>query len=532
MYLPTTQLGRSTLSIPTFSAEAGGAVSISGTRNQFYDRTAAYNFLWMYYVNTAYDSLNYSWNSLRVKNRYYRFTRAIFNPTRRLVDLYAGSVWPGVLTADAEDIPKNFQIAVPFSKSTDEKVAQAAGQVFQWSNFASQRYALIRQCAALGNLLVEIVDDVDSGKITFDLVWPGHVKDLILDRGGHVRSHTVQYRYYDPADDKEYTYTRAVTQDRISTYRDGVPYSYDGVPSSYENVYGFDPSVWVTHANIGGIFGMPAIRNVTKIDELNSLVSHANDQIHKILSAPIVLGIHSPEAPLPEQQTDEAPPQALQLGSLKERDVIDYIESNIGAEVSTINLPEGQALRHIEELLKEIERDSPELSMWHSMRELNQVSGIAVERLFGDAAIYIYEAQTNYDVALTRLLQMSIAIGGMRAREGAGGWSETNYQRKKFDGFDLESYRKGDLEIAILPRPLVTPTQTEAVQLEILQAQADRLKAEMENPQPGGADPTAINLPNGVFGRVNRLTQPPPANGNQRGGPQQSSQQANRLSQT
>jgi hypothetical protein len=458
------------------------------------------------------------WNQVRASNRYYKHTRPIFNPTRRLVDTYAGAVWPGVLTTDVKTLPANFHIAVPFPEETDQKLKDAIGQIWQWSNFSAQRYSLVRQCAALGNVLVEIIDDVESGKVLFDIVWPGHVKDLLLDHGGHVKAHVVEYRYYDAEDDKEHVYRREVSADSIRTYRDDSPFGYSGAPAAYANPYGFDPSVWVTHSNVGGIFGMPAARNLTKVDELNSLVSHANDQIHKILSAPIVLAIHNPDAPLPDSKEDPTP--ALEFGTIKERDVIDYIEANVGAQVQTINLPEGQALKHIETLLAEVERDHPELSMWQAMRNLNQVSGIAVERLFGDAAMYIFEAQANYDTSLKRMLQMAIAIAGMRNKEKADGWSEQNYQRKKFDGYDLESYKKGDLDFDILPRPIIAPTQMEAMQLKILEAQADRLEQEMQNPQTvqQNANPQAVNLPNGVYGRLARMGQGP--------APQQASQAA------
>jgi len=495
-------------SLPLMTSRDAAAFGGVDVRHDFYDRSEIYDWLWGYYTNTSYAELDSVWSRLRLRSRYYRFTRPIFNPTRRLVDLYSGLVWPGVLTANPDDMPSNAQVAVPLPKSTPKLLRDCMDQIWQWSNFASLRYALIRYGAALGNVLVEIVDNVESGKVAFDIVWPSHVKELTLDISGFVKSYVVSYKYEDKEDHKDYTYTRVVTQTKIETFRGDDLYSFYGAPASYPNPYGFAPAVWVSHANIGSVFGLSAVRNLSKIDELNSLVSHANDQIHKLLSAPIVLALHNPDAPLPEEPPPGQSSVTDTIAADPTRETIQYIEANIGAEVHSISLPEGQSLKHVEALLTEVERDHPELSLWQSMRSMNQVSGIAVSRLFGDAQAYIFEAQANYDAALVRLMQMSIAIAGMRQDESDGGWAVQNYQQKKFASYDLDSYRKGDLDFFILPRPLVPLTEQEAAQLKILNAQAERIDMEMRNPatQANGTDGApVVNMSNGVFGRLARL---------------------------
>lgn len=485
-------------------------------RNDFYDRSDVYLYLWGYFTNTAYDTLDNIWQRFRLRSRYYRYTRPIFNPTRRLVDLYSGTVWPGALTANPEDLPSNAQIAVPLPEKTPKELRDAMDQIWQWSNFGAQRYSLIRFGAALGNVLVEIVDDVDRGKVSFDIVHPSYVKALSLDHGGFVKGYTIEYKYEDVEDGQEYTYRREITQDTIKTYRNGELFSYRGVPSSYPNPYTFAPAVWISHANIGSVFGMPAVRNISKIDELNSLVSHANDQIHKLLGAPIVLALNNPDAPLPVQPAPGQSSPTDIIAADPTREVIQYIEANVGASVHSVNLPEGQSLQHIQSLLDEVERDHPELSMWQAMRNVQQISGIAVSRLFGDAQAYINEAQQSYDTALIRMMQMSIAIAGMRQNERQGGWAEENYQRAKFEPFDLDSYRKGNLDFYILPRPLIPLTEQEATQLQILKAQAERITKELENPQITPSDNIAesgSNTAQGINGRLARLSGAiPPSN--------------------
>jgi hypothetical protein len=58
-----------------------------------------------------------------------------------------------------------------------------------------------------------------------------------------------------------------------------------------------------------------------------------------------------------------------------------------------------------------------------------------------------------------KLFQMAVAIAGFRANSGA--WGPLNRQQVKFAPFDLDSYAQGDLDLAIMPRPVLTPTKME-----------------------------------------------------------------------
>jgi hypothetical protein len=74
-----------------------------------------YPVLWAYYSNELFDTaLNPQWAGYRTTYNLYRQIRPIYNPTRRLVDFYAASVWPGVLSEDGLELPDGMPIAVPF----------------------------------------------------------------------------------------------------------------------------------------------------------------------------------------------------------------------------------------------------------------------------------------------------------------------------------------------------------------------------------------------------------------------------------
>jgi hypothetical protein len=60
----------------------------------------------------------------------------------------------------------------------------------------------------------------------------------------------------------------------------------------------------------------------------------------------------------------------------------------------------------------------------------------------------------------------------MRFAEGQGGWARRTTQQRYFAPFDLTSYEKGDLELTILPRPLLPETRQEKAQRSLAEGQA------------------------------------------------------------
>ena len=90
---------------------------------------------------------------------------------------------------------------------------------------------------------------------------------------------------------------------------------------------------------------------------------------------------------------------------------------------------------------------------------MSQVTGPAASRLVGDVNSRFAEAAASYDQANIRLFQMAVAIGGFRANSGA--WGKLNRQQQKYLPFDLASFEQGDLDMEIMPRPLLVPTRME-----------------------------------------------------------------------
>src|SRR6266700_4089014 len=102
--------------------------SVAHDQGLYLNQQAAYNLLWAYYngamfekVAGALNNWNWSvyaggWTTYTLNYNLYRNIRLIYNPTRRLVDFYAGQIYPGVLSVDGKKLPDGVSLAVPFSE--------------------------------------------------------------------------------------------------------------------------------------------------------------------------------------------------------------------------------------------------------------------------------------------------------------------------------------------------------------------------------------------------------------------------------
>lgn len=442
----------------------------------FYNQATQYQLLWSYYNNAMFDRTiqvmnryqNYAlnpWAGYKSNYNLYRNIRMIYNPTRRLVDFYAGQIYPGMLSEDGKSLPDGVPLAIPFSEDTPRALKDAIAQFWQWSNWQAKKSLQVRFGGALGSVLIEIVDDVEHGKVTADIIWPGFVYDLVLDGAGNVKSYAIQY----PTKDERgsYLYRKEVDQQQIRYFRDGDPYDF-GNGAVLEHPYGFVPTVWIRPLDMGGDHGSPLISgSIGKIDELNNLASHVHDQIHKKIGAPMI--VWSSDA----------------IGNLfttKKRGITNEFDTPQAGEEENILMWKGSADGHVDsltgelnlseaagymtQLLLEIEQDHPELTFYKELRSMSQVTGPAAARLSGDVAARVSESMAVYDQATMSLFRMAVAIAGFRANAGAWGRTLTP-QQQKFLPFDLDSYASGKLDMAIMPRPLLVPTKLEVANQKV-----------------------------------------------------------------
>lgn len=440
----------------------------------FYRRMSEYDLLWSYYNSSAFDRaarfLNsqaygqygpFLWDRYKANYNLYRNIRLIYNPTTRLVNFYAGQVYPGVLSEDGSKLPDGVPLAIPFSDDTSPALKSAIAQIWQWSNWQQKKAVEVRYGAALGSVLVEVEDDLDKGKVCLSVVWPAQVCDLELDRAGNVKSYTIEYYTYED-EIGQYRYKKTVDQDKFSYFKNDEPWDY-GDGSVVENPYGFVPAVWIKHSDMGGDHGAPVISgSMGKIDELNNLASHVHDHIHKVIGAPLLISSKSKITNL--FSTQKRGPTSDFLEPSTDQENVLMLAGPEDAKAQTLagdlNLADSASAMH--DLLGEIENDHPELSFYKELRTMSQVTGPGAQRMMGDVEQLVVEAQASYDLQNIKLFQMAVAIAGFRAN--SGNWGPLSTQQQKFADFNLDSYERGDLELAIMPRPLLNATKMERAQ--------------------------------------------------------------------
>jgi hypothetical protein len=448
-------------------------------QRSFQAQSIQYSLLWSYYNNSMFEKIPHpfnwgafggsaqswgpwaasnTWAAYKANYNLYRNIRMIYNPTRRLVDFYAGQIYPGVLSEDGDKLPDGIPLAIPFSEDTAPELKDAIAQFWQWSNWQSKKSLQVRYAAALGSVLVELIDDVEHGKICADIAWPGFIYDLELDSAGNVKSYAMQYQAYDQ-DQGSYLYTKQVDANSFRYYRDEKPFDY-GYGSVVENPYGFVPAIWIKHMDVGGDHGSPAIAgSFGKIDELNNLVSHVHDQVHKVIGAPFVMWSSGSIQKLFD--TQKRGPTSEFTEPASDQESLMMLKGPADGKVDSLagNLDLAAVDVHVGRLMEEIEDSHPELTFYKMLRQMSQVTGPAASRLVGDVETRVLEAQAAYDQANISLFRMAVAMAGFRARSGA--WGVLNRQQQKFTAFNLDSYERGDLDIAIVPRPILKPTEME-----------------------------------------------------------------------
>lgn len=441
-------------------------------QENLYQRELEYLLLWSYYSGEVFEDtarcLNAwsatgwytrTWDEYKKIYRLPKTIRPMYNPCQRIVRFYQGTIYPGVLSEDGENLPDGVQNAIPFSQDTSPQLKNAVAQLWQWNNWQERMQIEIMYAAALGDCLVEIVDYLDEGKVCFEIPWPGYVYDLDCDHAGNVKGYTLEYSVYDK-DDGYYRYKKIVDGDYFRYFKDNAPFDY-GYGAVLYNPYGFTPAVLFKHNSTGGTRGSPAIAgSLGKIDELNGLASMVHDQVRKVVRSPIILwstgsmGANFGNKPAPDTDTSTSDQEELKI-----------MKGPIGGKVESLagDLSDlAQTAVLMDKLTAEIEHDHPELTYYQELRAMSQVTGPAAQRLVGDVESRVAKAQAAYDRGNINLFQMAVAIAGYRVNNGD--WGELDRQQEKFRPFNLDSYRSGDLDMAIMPRPLLTPTKLERAQ--------------------------------------------------------------------
>jgi hypothetical protein len=446
--------------------------------------------LWDLYDGTAFQNRS-DWSEYAKTMGLYRNVRQIWDHVHELVEFYATHVWSGSLAGDGLTLPEGVPNAIPLAEDTKPNLAAVIGQQWKWWNFQQGMTMIPRYTAALGELLVEIIDDPIAGNVMLDMVWPGYVADIRLDRVGNVKYYRIEFMYWDRDEEKEHRYVREVDSKSFRTFRDDKPWNYETAPIpvgtdpegaihglgtggtsrllptsrsegyEWENPYGFAPATWFRHHRVLGVRGEPAVWSTQgQLDEVNGLLSHMINKAHISLAAPLVVaGNLNPNRLQNAFKSMVGAAKRVATADLEDEradaETLNVLEGPQGTTVTTIDLKLAEAGDVLDRITKSIERKCPEIIFYSELRSMTQVTGPSASKLLGDVDRKVRQIASGYDQDLIKTHQMSTAIGGWRLQQGVDGWADPSEAQQKFDGFNLESYAKGDLNFDIMPRDIV-----------------------------------------------------------------------------
>jgi hypothetical protein len=413
--------------------------------NTYEGRLFRYTDAWHYYSNTVYGKLQKYFTAKRLDQRLYKYIIPIYNPTFRLAETYVSKLYGGVL--DMENLTNG---AIPIV-TANEAVKVGLRQVWKSSNWGTKKSLYSRYAAILGDVMLKIHDDPLRQKVSIEVLHPGIFQDVTFDSAHNVKAYTIVYTDVDDKG-KEYEYKETAIKDGdaviFETFKNNEPFGFyadasGNAVSQWSNNYGFVPVVAAQFMDIGEQWGASAIYSAwSKIDTLNDLASLLNRGIRKEVVRPLkATGLGAEVADIAVL----GDPEDIPIMKLPAGATLDPIPSSldVAATQGVIN-----------ELLTELERDLPELTL-PKIRESGNLTAPGVQAAYSDAISRFEEARGNLDSAMVRANQMALSIGAMQRYPG-------------YEGIGPNAYANGDLEHQIGERPVITDALTKFEELQAL----------------------------------------------------------------
>lgn len=427
-------------------------------------RRARYAIFWGMFENSAYRDIHRWATALRHQFALYKYVRSLYCPAWRIGSFYASHLWGGRLDPDAGN-----EGAIPIETEND-KLRPAIAALWAATNFGARKDIIALRGTILGDTILRVIDDTEKERVYLYRVDPSTVVELTLDSFGNVKGYVIEEERPNPENELQtVTYRLVVSRDGenvvYETFLNDAPYGWEGKPEAWASPYTFVPAVLIKHLDVGLPWGWselhPMRALVYEVDDLASMIS---DQIRKAVD-PLwhMKGMTKKQLIISGASGSSARPQP----GREELKAIWSSNADAKAEAMIAPLNLASALAHVVNLLKEMERNYPELQqdIWSVGATSGRALRVARQRV--DAKVL--QRREGYDMGLVKSQQMAIAIGGFRKYKG-------------YDGFDLTSYGKGDLDHRIAARPVFAadPMDEAEIAQALWQAAATAVNAEAD----------------------------------------------------
>lgn len=411
-------------------------------------RVNRYDIAIAYENNTIYDDLLAAAFTLRQEERLYKFIRGIKNPVKQENVLLQSYTYKGTIDTEA------FKIGALPIRFENDTLLEPTKQVVKWSNLDQLLAPYVHDAALLGDAAIWICDDPVRQRVRLELLDPAYIKYIERDEVGNVKSVVIEYQYQEQPDvelykpsmggafqlqtARLYTKTIKVTGDSFQTFRDGKPWGFyadvnGNLVPEWDNIYGFVPLKIGHYARGKDDWGVNSFFGTARrlIDEVNDQASIIHDSIRNVV--------------VPLLQAKGVSSSSEITISRENRDgvAIAYLPSPEAAlEPVSIPLDLAGANAIMTGRGNDLEKVMPVLALQRIRDIGGNLSGVAIQNMFGDATSQIENLRKQLDPVLIGAIQMAITIGGIRHYNG-------------FNGFNVSSYDAGDMEMSIMPRPVI-----------------------------------------------------------------------------
>ncbi len=394
-----------------------------------------------FYHNMQYHRIKSYSQALKTHEQLYKHVRGVYNPVKRLVDSYVSKIYGGVL--DIKDAQKG---SIPIDADND-LIYDAITKLWIASQWGQKKSLYTRYGAKFGDSFLKVVDDIHKGQVRLEPVDPMKVKSVEKDPDGSITK--IVFEYYIRKDGQLVKYREEITPDYFDAQtEDGDALYTNGrneAVTRWDNEYGFVPIKHIQHTDEGLMYGASCTHGLfQKINELNDIASILNDGMRRQVNLPLV-ALNAKVGTM-DAGSDQSS-DSNNTSDNPKKDTMNVLQligekADLKTLSPTVNIADG--LANILEILREIERDSPELSL-HRLRDSSNLTAPGVRSGYDDAISKFQESRGNYDTGLVDAQKMAISIGGMRGYQG-------------YQGFSLMSLEAGSLEHQIKDRPVINDT--------------------------------------------------------------------------
>ncbi len=393
----------------------------------------------------------------------YRHIRPVFNPSYRLVEFYRSVIWGGALDlhrAEKGAIPIRFGYKGELENSIRAQICK----IWRDSNWPIVKGIVTQYGATYGDVGIRIVDDPEKRRVTLEVVHPRDIVSVERDIYGHIKGYVIERIV--SLGDKSVVYREEAIREKdemgrntsgviFRTYKDGELYAWNGIAAEWREDYGFVPFVLIQHNNVGEAWGWSELHpGWRKFIELDDMASKLHDQIRKTVHPMLLANFASAEIRKTKRvqyKESDATAESPQPGR-EELPILFVDRPDARLMPILAELPIGEVVEEINNMIREFERDYPELQMdiWRIERD---TSALALSRVRKRVERKVLERRENYDNALTRALQMALSIARMRGY---------------YKDIDLEAYDNGQLDFWVdSERPVFDIDESEFVERKL-----------------------------------------------------------------